>query len=120
MSRYPFGKYQDCSAWQRQRLSGGQQELQDYWVEQLRDLEPLELPTDRARPAMPSHHGENVGFTIEPALLEPFEKLCRKESATLQMGLLAVVACCSIATAARTTSRSAFPSGAATIRISRG
>ena len=85
--------YQDCSAWQRQRLSGGQLvELQDYWVEQLRGLEPLELPTDRARPAMPSHHGENVGFTIEPALLEPFEKLCREESATLQMGLLAVVA----------------------------
>ncbi|MCX5951824.1 MAG: condensation domain-containing protein, partial [Cyanobacteria bacterium] len=85
--------YQDYAAWQRQRLSGERLvELQDYWVEQLRDLEPLELPTDRPRPAMPSHRGGSVGFTIEPALLEPFEQLCRREGATLQMGLLAVVA----------------------------
>jgi amino acid adenylation domain-containing protein len=85
--------YQDYAVWQRQRLSGQRlQELNDYWISQLRDLEPLELPTDRPRPAMPSHRGGSVGFTIEPALLEPFEELCRREGATLQMGLLAVVA----------------------------
>jgi len=85
--------YLDYAAWQRQRLIGGQLvELQEYWVGQLRDLEPLELPSDRARPAMPSHRGGSVGFTIEPALLEPFEELCRREGATLQMGLLAVLA----------------------------
>jgi len=85
--------YQDYAAWQRQRLSGVRLvELQDYWVEQLRDLEPLELPTDRPRPAMPTHRGGSVGFRIEPVLLEPFEELCREEGATLQMGLLAAVA----------------------------
>ena len=85
--------YPDYAVWQRQRLSGERlQELNDYWIGQLRDLEPLELPTDRPRPAMPSHRGGSVGFTIEPALLEPFEDLCRREGATLQMGLLAVVA----------------------------
>jgi hypothetical protein len=85
--------YQDYAAWQRQRLRGVRLvELQEYWVGQLRDLEPLELPTNRARPALPSHRGESVGFTIEPELLKAFEKLCRREGATLQMGLLAVVA----------------------------
>ena len=85
--------YQDYAAWQRQRLSGKRLvEQQDYWIGQLRDLEPLELPSDRARPPIPSHRGGSVGFTIEQALLEPFEKLCRREGATLQMGLLALVA----------------------------
>ncbi|CAK6686936.1 Tyrocidine synthase 3 [Synechococcus sp. CBW1107] len=85
--------YQDYAAWQRQRLSGERlQELNDYWIGQLRNLEPLELPSDHPRPAMPSHRGRCVEFTIEPQLLEPFEELCRREGATLQMGLLAVVA----------------------------
>ena len=85
--------YQDYAAWQRQRLGGNRlRKLKEYWFAQLMDLEPLELPTDRARPAMPSYRGESVGFRIEPTLLEPFEELCRIEGATLQMGLLALVA----------------------------
>lgn len=85
--------YPDYAAWQRQCLSDGRlQELNDYWIGQLRDLEPLELPSDHPRPVTPSYRGESVCFQIEPALLEPFEELCRREGATLQMGLLAVVA----------------------------
>jgi len=85
--------YQDYAAWQRQRLTGTRlQELNDYWIGQLSNLEPLELPTDHPRPAMPSHRGGSVVFTIEPMQLVPFEELCRGEGATLQMGLLAVVA----------------------------
>ena len=85
--------YQDCAAWQRQRLSGHRlRELRKYWISELMDLEPLQLPADRPRPAMPTHCGGSVGFTIEPTLLEPFEELCRQEGATLQMGLLALVA----------------------------
>jgi len=85
--------YQDYAAWQRQLLSGHRlRELRKDWISQLMDLEPLQLPADRPRPAMPTHRGGSVGFTIEPALLEPFERLCRSEGATLQMGLLALVA----------------------------
>ena len=85
--------YPDYAQWQRQRLSGERlQELNDYWMGQLRDLEPLELPSDHPRPVTPTYVGESVCFQIEPALLEPFEELCRREGATLQMGLLAVVA----------------------------
>jgi amino acid adenylation domain-containing protein len=85
--------YQDYATWQRQHLSAERlQELNDYWIGQLRDLNPLELPSDHLRPAMPSYRGQSVRFQIEPALLEPFEDLCRREGATLQMGLLALLA----------------------------
>ena len=64
----------------------------EYWLGQLEGLEPLELPGDRARPALPSYQGGRVSFQIGADLLGPFEELCRSEGATLQMGLLAVVA----------------------------
>ncbi|MCP9888742.1 amino acid adenylation domain-containing protein [Cyanobium sp. ATX 6A2] len=86
-------QYQDYAAWQRQRLSGERlRKLTQYWIGELEGLEPLELPGDRARPAMPSHRGGSVSFEIGAELLQLFEELCRREGATLQMGLLAVVA----------------------------
>lgn len=85
--------YRDYAAWQRQRLSGDHlQTLKDYWIPQLTALEPLELPSDHPRPATPSHRGASVSFQITPELLAPFEVLCRSEGATLQMGLLALLA----------------------------
>ena len=85
--------YHDYAAWQRQRLSGDRlQSLKDYWIPQLTGLEPLELPSDHPRPATPSHRGGSVSFQITSELLAPFEELCRLEGATLQMGLLALVA----------------------------
>jgi hypothetical protein len=86
-------QYHDYVAWQRERLSGDRlQSLKDYWICQLTALEPLELPNDHPRPATPSHQGASVSFQITPELLAPFEQLCRLEGATLQMGLLTVVA----------------------------
>ncbi|MDM7953098.1 MAG: amino acid adenylation domain-containing protein [Cyanobium sp. CZS 25K] len=85
--------YQDFAAWQQQRLGGPRlQELKEYWISQLRELDPLVLPSDQPRPAVPSHRGGRVTFQIEAEILEPFEELCRKGGATLQMGLLAAVA----------------------------
>ncbi len=85
--------YHDYAAWQRQRLSGDRlQSLKDYWIPQLTALEPLELPSDHPRPATPSHRGASVAFKITAELLAPFEDLCRLEGATLQMGLLALLA----------------------------
>lgn len=85
--------YHDHAVWQRQRLTGERlQELNSYWNSELMGLEPLELPADHPRPATPSYRGGSVCFEIGPALLRPFEDLCRTEGVTLQMGLLAVVA----------------------------
>ena len=86
-------QYQDYAIWQRDELSGERlQALKNDWIKQLSGVEPLELPTDHPRPATPSYRGDSVAFEIEPALLQPFEQLCRSEGATLQMGLLALVA----------------------------
>ena len=63
----------------------------DYWIAQLSDLEPLELPSDHARPAMASHQGNLVAFAIGSSLTAPFEALCQSEEATLEMGLVALI-----------------------------
>ncbi|MFN7819587.1 MAG: amino acid adenylation domain-containing protein [Cyanobacteriota bacterium] len=85
--------YQAFAQWQRQRLSGPRLEgLKAYWKDQLSGLEPLNLPVDQARPLRPSHRGGKLRFAIASDLLEPFEELCRSEGATLQMGLLTLVA----------------------------
>jgi amino acid adenylation domain-containing protein len=85
--------YQDYAAWQRQHLSGSRlRVLQRHWIEALTGLQPLELPTDNPRPATQSYRGGRLAFAITAAQLQPFEALCRSQGATLQMGLLAVVA----------------------------
>lgn len=86
-------QYQDYAAWQRQLLSGNRlEELRQYWIAQLEGLEALELPSDRPRPTLPSYRGGSVSFQLGREQLERFEELCRGEVATLQMGLLALVA----------------------------
>jgi amino acid adenylation domain-containing protein len=85
--------YQDYALWQRQRLSGSHlQALHDVWIDALQGLEPLELPVDHPRPATPSHRGASLSVRIDAERLAPFEQLCRAEGATLQMGLLALLA----------------------------
>jgi hypothetical protein len=84
--------YQDYAAWQHQRLSGDRLDtLNAYWSQQLSGLEPLEMPTDRPRPATRSYTGDHVSFSIDPSLLKPLEQLCRSQGATLQMGLLTLL-----------------------------
>ncbi|GAB6040083.1 amino acid adenylation domain-containing protein [Endothiovibrio diazotrophicus] len=82
-------RYADFAAWQRERLSGAALERQlDYWRESLAGAPPLlALPTDRPRPAQPSHAGGLVRFTIEPALRERLDRLCRATGSTPFMAL---------------------------------
>ena len=85
--------YQDYAVWQRERISGPRAErLLEYWTRQLEGVEPLALPEDGRRSSSGSHEGDSVKFRIGRSLLAPFEDLCRSESVTMHMGLLAVVA----------------------------
>lgn len=89
----PAVRYVDYSQWQRQRLDGARlTTLIDYWKPQLAGLEPLDIPTDRPRGVVERHHGDSVDFTVDEDLFRTFEELCREQGATLQMGLVAVVA----------------------------
>jgi len=85
-------QYHDYATCQHERLSGQYLgKLKNYWIPQLTELEPLELPTDHPRLTIPSNQGGSVSFQIEPGLLALFETLCRAEGATLQMGLIAII-----------------------------
>ncbi|MFC5955326.1 amino acid adenylation domain-containing protein [Streptomyces pratens] len=84
--------YRDFAAWQRDRLTGELLERQlDHWRERLAGLAPLELPTDRPRPASPSGRGDRHSFTVPAPLVERLRALGRGREATLFMVLLAGV-----------------------------
>jgi amino acid adenylation domain-containing protein len=83
-------QYADFAVWQRGWLQGEVLERQvGYWREQLRELQPLELPTDFPRPASMTYRGGRTGFAIPAQLLEKVRGLSRKEGTTLYMTLLA-------------------------------
>jgi amino acid adenylation domain-containing protein len=84
-------QYADYAAWQRQMLEGeALQEQLRYWREHLGgDSEPLELPLDRARPAVQSDSGAIRTVMISREGGEGLKRLGRANGATLFMTLMA-------------------------------
>src|SRR5205085_1902319 len=83
-------QYADFALWQREWLQGEVLERQlRYWREQLDGLEALELPTDRPRPAQPSHRGAKLPFRLSAELTAELKAVSRREGVTLFMTLLA-------------------------------
>ena len=80
-------QYVDYAWWQRQWLqSEACREQLSYWREQLQGApERLDLPTDRARPAVQSYRGGRVSLALNEALTEELKHLARQSSATLAM-----------------------------------
>ncbi|MBY8943659.1 non-ribosomal peptide synthetase, partial [Pseudomonas tolaasii] len=83
-------QYSDYALWQRRWLEAGEQARQlEYWQARLGDEHPvLELPTDRARPAMPSYQGTRHNFAIDPSLAAQLRSCAQKHNVTLFMLLL--------------------------------
>jgi surfactin family lipopeptide synthetase A len=84
-------QYGDFAVWQRGWLQGEELERQlGYWREQLGGTLPvLELPTFRARPAVQSHRGSQLGLRLSPEVSAGLKELSRREGVTLFMTLLA-------------------------------
>src|SRR5580700_662990 len=83
-------QYADYAEWQRGWLKGEVLEEQlRYWKEQLQGLEVLEIPTDKVRPAVASHEGASVRFSLTKELTRELKELSRREGVTLFMTLLA-------------------------------
>ncbi|MGH3729785.1 MAG: non-ribosomal peptide synthetase [Micromonosporaceae bacterium] len=85
-------QYADYAAWQRERISGAHLEKQlGYWRRQLDGLEPLDLPTDHARPSSLSYRGgwRQVGLPAE--LISELRALGRTGGTSLFTTLLAAV-----------------------------
>ncbi|NBD09133.1 non-ribosomal peptide synthetase [Corallococcus silvisoli] len=84
-------QYADYAAWQRQWLQGDVLQRQlDFWKAQIADApHVLELPTDRARPAVQRFEGATFRFTLPAPLRKALEAVARQEGATLFMALMA-------------------------------
>lgn len=83
-------QYADFAVWQREWLQGEVLEKQlSYWKRELSGLQVLELPTDRPRPALASHRGARIGFTLSPQSTERLKVFSRREGVTLFMTFLA-------------------------------
>ncbi|HET6977262.1 MAG TPA: amino acid adenylation domain-containing protein [Pyrinomonadaceae bacterium] len=84
-------QYADFAHWQRNWLQGEVlNEQLAYWRERLAGAPALlELPTDRARPAVQSFHGAQHRFCVSAELTEQLQQLSRREGVTLFMTLLA-------------------------------
>jgi len=82
--------YTDYVQWQQEWMTG--RVLDDclsYWKKQLTAAPPmLELPTDYARPAVPSGGGAVHHFQLTPSLFQELRELAKKEDVTFFMLLL--------------------------------
>ena len=86
-------EYADFAAWQHESWhQTSSAPLLDYWRRQLADLPPLELPTDRPRPARFSYQGAEHSFTLSSELVAALRQLGQTHNVTLQMTLLAAYA----------------------------
>ncbi|WP_399882057.1 amino acid adenylation domain-containing protein [Streptomyces sp. BBFR51] len=83
-------QYSDFAHWQREQLVGdGMERQMSYWREQLENLRPLHLPTDRRRPRRWSGHGDAVSFTVPATTTSELTEIGRSRGATLFVTLLA-------------------------------
>ncbi|MFF2063026.1 amino acid adenylation domain-containing protein [Streptomyces sp. NPDC058200] len=86
-------QYADFAVWQRERLSGELLERQlGHWRERLTGLAPLELPTDRPRPAVRDSAGAQVPLAVPADVARRLTALAREHGATPFMALLAAYA----------------------------
>ena len=85
-------QYADYAAWQRGWLEGEILEGQlAYWRERLDGLPPLELPTDRPRPARQTYRGAELRVTLPDDLTAALRNYAAERGVSLFMVLLAGV-----------------------------
>ena len=84
-------QYADYAIWEQDWLNDDRQVAKlTYWKNRLEGAPPvLELPADRPRPAVMSHHGGQHTIPLSAQLHQGLNALSRQEGATLFMTLLA-------------------------------
>ena len=82
-------QYADYAIWQRRRLQGETLEREvAFWREHLSGTPPLDLVTDKPRPATQSFEGAGRGLALDPEETRGLHALARREGATPFMVLL--------------------------------
>ncbi|MGP3933653.1 non-ribosomal peptide synthetase [Nonomuraea sp. KM88] len=88
----PRIRYADFAHWQRGRPAGAALDGQaGYWRTRLAGLEPMELPTDRPRPARRDTSGDAVAFTVPAPVAQAVLAMGRQQGATPFTTLLTAV-----------------------------
>nr|MCU0490009.1 condensation domain-containing protein [Chloroflexaceae bacterium] len=86
-------QYADYALWQRERLARADGEgiapAIQFWREALAGVEPLNLPTDRARPAVQTFRGAHHSVELDGATVARLREIGKAEEATPFMTLLA-------------------------------
>ncbi|MEH7829979.1 non-ribosomal peptide synthetase [Gemmobacter denitrificans] len=88
-------QYGDFALWQRNWLTGARlKEAEDFWLAQLGGLPPVpvQLPTDRPRPAAQSHRGATHSLDLDAETTVGLRRLAARHGATLFMVLNAAYA----------------------------
>ncbi|MEU7788012.1 non-ribosomal peptide synthase/polyketide synthase [Amycolatopsis sp. NPDC049159] len=80
-------QYADFAAWHRDRPEPAEQ--LGFWRDRLAGLAPLELPTDRPRPAVRTTEGEWFGFDVPAGVAAKLRELASAQGGTLFMTLVA-------------------------------
>ncbi|WP_124445697.1 non-ribosomal peptide synthetase, partial [Streptomyces sp. NL15-2K] len=85
-------QYPDFAVWQRERLTGDALAGHvAYWRDKLDGLQPLELPTDRPRPAVRTGAGAAHTFELPADVTAALRELSRTHGASLFVVLTALV-----------------------------
>ncbi|MGI9307514.1 MAG: amino acid adenylation domain-containing protein, partial [Gammaproteobacteria bacterium] len=85
-------QYADFAHWQRQQQSSEHYQKQlHYWKQQLSDVEPLQLPTDKPRPTMMSHRGGVYRFTLDEVNTSGLYQIAQKQNTSIYTVLLAAL-----------------------------
>lgn len=83
-------RFSDFALWERETLQGDALEKPlAYWRRQLAGATPLELLTDKPRPAEPAARGATQLLPLSAGLVQDLKALSQQEGATLFMTLLA-------------------------------
>jgi amino acid adenylation domain-containing protein len=82
-------RYGDYAAWERRGPDDAARRDLDYWCARLAGVTPLDLPTDRPRPATQVFDGATHRFTVPRAVVDPLVASGRERGATSFMTLLA-------------------------------
>lgn len=77
-------QYIDYTAWQHKIYNDASYRGQiKYWKKQLKDLQPLELPTDFNRPAIQTYNGNTIHFHIPTTVTETLRSVAQEHHTTL-------------------------------------
>jgi thioesterase domain-containing protein/acyl carrier protein len=83
-------QFSDYAAWKLRQNAASHAAQMEYWRQNLSgELQPLQLPADRPRPAQPTWRSAMQTCTIPANLTEALKQLSLGEGATLYMTLLA-------------------------------